>query len=342
MEDYWSSEDESKEIIQTKGIPNTMIINQNDYYQKIYDYSELINKGSDLTLNHNYDEALELYNKALFLAKQLNDDYKKNEAICNIGIAYFYSGKMKESINNIQTCYDYINSVCHSKIGTNNIRNLILLCKSGANLSMCELTKNSENNNCISLIENIIYILSKEEDLYKKKYCAQYLNNILFRVNTLLTGKYYNVDEDYFNDQNIMMNDNEKIYIKINELFIKAFDSYIATDKIKLWLNSLNIIYQQMEQLNDQRGMLNMLFNQQLAILLKKSKNNNFDNEEKVNAKNILKSLLKSITGYNNNDNQIINEEYLNNVIEDYKYKILVIRKIYQILKSFEEEISEN
>ncbi len=101
------------------GIPSSTIINADDYYQKMYDYSELIKKGSNLLLINNYSGALEQYKMALRLAYELNNDYKINETSCNIGIVFFYLGKINESIKNIQPCYNYINSVCRSEIGTN-------------------------------------------------------------------------------------------------------------------------------------------------------------------------------------------------------------------------------
>ena len=191
MDEISSSQIGSQLHFSKIGIPSSTIINADDYYKKMYDYTELIKKGTNLLLINNYSGALEVYNMALSLANELNNDYKINETSCNIGIVYFYLGKLNESIKNIQPCYNYINSVCRSEIGKNTIRNLYLLCKSGANLSMCKLAINSENNNCLSLINNIIDILSKEDNLYNKKYCIQYLNIILFRVNTLLTKKNY-------------------------------------------------------------------------------------------------------------------------------------------------------
>ena len=349
MAESSSSEGESKELpYQTKFTPD-------DHYKKMYDYDKLTYQGSNLLLNNNFAGALKLYKKTLFLAQQLNDDYKINEALCNIGITYFYSGKLKEAINNIKKCYDYIYSICNSEIGNNNIRNLYLLCKSGSNLSMCQLTKNSENNNSVSLIENIIYILSKEKDLYKKKYCIQNLNNIIFRANTLLTDNNYFIDKNYLNNQSMMIYSNEVVYNRINQLFIKAFDSFIATNKIKQWINSLNIIYKQMKLLNDQPGIAFTSFNLQLAILLKNKKNDNNNiifnnNEETVKAKRELGVLLKEINQSNNyfddddlnHINPIINEDYIDDIIEDYIYKISTIREIYKLLKSFEDQISEN
>ena len=340
------------------GLSYSNVINPNDYYQKMNKYTELMNQGSKCALNKNNDKAIKYFTQALSIAKILNDEYKESEALCNIGIIEYYSGRMNESIDKIQSCYNYINSICQSEIGTNNIRNLYLLSKSGANLCMSLLTKNSKNSNCLKPINNIIDLLSKEEDIYKRKHCIKYLNNFLFKVDSLLIEKNDYFDKNYYNYKINIMNNNENIYSQINELFIKSFDNYIATNKIMPWIESLNFIYQKMEQLNEQEGIIYIIFNQQLAILLKNYYENNdiivSGNDETNRAKKKLTFLLKSIAQiqadnndnfYSNNINKnisLINEQYINNVIEDYKCKISFIRKIYQMLQSFEKEIIEN
>ena len=336
------------------------IINPNDYYQKMHDFSELINQGSSLVLNNNFNEAINIYQKSLNIAESLKDEYQKNEIKCNIGIINFYLSKLNEAINYIQPCYNYIYSICQSENGMNSIRNLYLLCKSGANLCMCKLTINSENNNCTSLINDIINIVSKEDDLYKQLFCVKYLNNILFRVNTLLTKKNDLIIDKYSYDNINLSNNfiigNEEIYNQINEIFIKSFDSFMATQKIEPWINSLNIIYQKMQQLNDYNGIIYILFNRQLAVLLKNYNNikNNL-NEEVNDAKLNLIALLKAVNqvnienennfedelNSNPNNNELINEEYINNIFEDYKLKIYVIRNIYKMLYSFEEQVNQ-
>ena len=90
-------------------------------------------------------------------------------------------------------------------------------------------------------------------------------------------------------------------------------------------------------------------------------KNNNIiftDNEETIKAKMKLKILLKSITqcniiynfnkknNYNdiglNVNNVIVNNDDINTIIEDYKYKLIIIRQIYKNLQSFEKQINDN
>ena len=83
-------------------------VNPNDYYQKMHDFSELVNQGSSLVLNNDFNEALDIYQKSLYIAESLKDEYQKNEIKCNIGIINFYLSKLNESINYIQPCYNYM------------------------------------------------------------------------------------------------------------------------------------------------------------------------------------------------------------------------------------------
>lgn len=340
--------------------------NQNNYnsdnsinLKLVHDYTELFNQGSNYLLINKFEESLSAFKESLSIAEKLRDPFKKTESKCNIGITNFYLGKLNESIDWIQPSYEYIKSICSHEKGMNTIKNIYLLCKCGANLCMCHVTLNSENNSYLQIINNIINIISQEEDLYKQLFFINYLNNILFRVNSLLknSSSYLNNISKYENDlkNNDMINlSNEEEYNKIYQLFIESFDAFIATQKIEQWIKSLNIIYKKLEKLNDTSGLIYILFNQQLSIC---SKNNNESNiNEEVNkAKTKLISLLEAIDDVtnNNNDNfnnieddnngnmkQAISDEYINNIIEGYKSKLLAIRNIYQRMHSFEEQIT--
>ena len=195
---------------------------------------------------------------------------------------------------------------------------------------------NSEFNNYTLIIDDIIKIISKEKDLNKQLYCIKYLNNILFKVGSLIYKNYslYDSDED---------EDDNNIYNNINILFIEAFNKYIETNEIEPWLNSLYLINKKMQKLNDKKGIIYILFTQQITICIKNNiyfKNDSLNNEAKQ-IKIKLINLIQNIDKYNNNNN-IINDEFLNNIIADYKTKLLEIRKIYKILYSSEEKITKN
>lgn len=322
----------------TSSLSNINFNPDNDLH-KIHEYIELNKQASSLISNNKFLEALNIYQKALKISEKLKDNYKINESKCNMGITNFYLMKLNDAINCIKSCYSYIHLICSTEIGVNSIRNLYLLCKSGANLCMCQVIINCENNYCITLMNNIINILSQENDLSKQLYCIKYLNYTLFRVNSLLTEKNnylnkFSLDDDNDNDNNnhddneedenifnnYEINSNEEQMNKINNLFIESFESFIATGKLESWLDSLTILKQKMEKLKDKSGIIFTLFNQLLATCLKKN-NNTMNNKEINNAKTKLSSLLMSfsqikINDIDNNGNMnIINNNLLINKI---------------------------
>ena len=87
-------------------------VTPNDLYIKYSNYIELINQGSSFLLNKKFKEALEIFEKALYLSETLKDNYKINKTKCNIGITFFYLGNIGKAINNIKLCFDYIYFIC--------------------------------------------------------------------------------------------------------------------------------------------------------------------------------------------------------------------------------------
>ena len=309
-------------------------VNPNVLYKKYCNYIELINQGSSFLSNKKYKEALEIFEKALYLSETLKDNYKINETKCNIGITFFFLENIEEAIYNIKLCFDYIYSICKKKIGENILQNLYLLCRSGTNLCMCKITMNTEINNCSSIINDIIKIISKEKDMNKQLFCIKCLNNALFQVDSLINNNYslYNLDEDK----------NNSLYNNINILFIEAFNKYIDKGEIDPWLNTLNLISQKVEKFDDKGGIINILFNQQIAICIKNNIyfKNDLLNDHGVNKVKI--KLINLIQNISKNNNNIIDDEYLNNIIADYKSKLLEITIIYKLLYFFEENIIKN
>jgi hypothetical protein len=199
-------------------------------------------------------------------------------------------------------------------------------------------------------LNDIINIISKEKNLYQQILCIEYINNILFRVKSLETNNYTKDSNNglygSFNYGNC-----EDEYNEVNQFLIHSLNSFISTNKFEPWIKSLNWLYKKMEQVHDDCGIIFVLFNQQMAIFMKNeeivynnSNKSNIVNFNELNeAKIRLTALLKAVSeGFNNNNiNQIIpliNEEFVNNVIKDYKLKLFIIRKIYQLMYSFEEQ----
>jgi hypothetical protein len=319
-------------------------------FQLIQDYIELINQGSFYVINNQFSEALTVYQDALSIAKKLRDEFKINESKCNIGIVYYYLGQLNEAVELIQPCYNDIYYKCSSSIGKNDMKNLTLLCKCGVNLCMCLLTINSYNDSCISILNDIINIISNEKNIYQQLLCIQYINKILFRVESLETNDYKkDRNNELFGSYNYGNSEDE--YNEVTQILVQSLNNFIATNKFEDWIKSLNWLYKKMEQINDESGIIFILFNQQMAIAMKNEEsvynNSNRSNIVNINelneAKIRLTALLKALSERlnNNNINQVIpliNEEFVNNVIKEYKFKLYIIRKIYQMMYSFEEQ----
>ena len=141
--------------------------NPNCHCKNIYNYIKLNNQGTSYLLSCKYNEALESFEKALCISKKLQDQYKIYESQINIGIVYFFKGILNEAVNYIKPCYEYMSSECCNEEGKNSIQDLCLYIKSSANLLLLEITINSKNKDCISYVDNIINILSKEKDMNK-------------------------------------------------------------------------------------------------------------------------------------------------------------------------------
>ena len=329
----------------------------------------LINQYIDLNskaLNHlsksQASKALSCYQKALSIANQLNDNFKRKESECNIGITYYHLNDIKKAMELLQSCYNYFYKICCEENNNIDIKNLTLLCKAGANLGMCKITLLNDKDDCINLIKDIINIISQEDDINNRIFCLKYLCNILFNVNSLvpinenILSNYLDDNEEEYEDDNQTREDEMN---KINQLFYELFFNFIATNEIDTWINSLDKIYQKMEKLNYKSGMIKILLNKLLAKCLKYSENNeennNLNNEQEYNDAQLkLLCLIKSINQANNknegqdddfNDNEEgddIDSDKINSMINEYRYKLSIIREIYEILSSFENKINNN
>ena len=332
-----------------------------NYYnicELINEYIDINNKAIELQLENKPLKALPLFERASTIAEQLDDDFKKKESECNKGIIYFHLNKIKEAINLIQTSFDYFYSLCKKGNHKNSIQNLILLCKSGANLCMCKILLSFDKDNCINLINDIINIICQEEDLNKQKFCITYLINSLFEVNSLLSFN-NNALSDYLKEDFIDINQlktyeetNEELN-KISQLYYESFYNFISTQEIDPWIYALDIIYKKMKKMKDNFRIINCLFHHELAIILKYENNKEENNPELNEAKLKLSSLIKSLRqiNYNNeiindineleNDTEI-NEEEINNIMNEYRYKLEIIREIYETIHYFEKNIEQN
>ena len=318
--------------------------------------NEYINLNNQALNNIPPKQSLSCYDQAYSIAEKLRDEFKKKESACNKAIIYYRLNDIKNAIKILQPCYNYFYNICDKGDNHIDLQNLTLLCKTGANLCLCKISALNEKYDCVSIIKEIINILSQEEDVNDQLFCIKYLINIFFNMNNIssinnnFTLNSKEKEINYFEDREEEINE-------IKQLYNESFYNFIATEEIDTWINNLDIIYQKMNELNYKSGMINILFNQQIAICLK-----NMDNDEENNiitsdselneAKMKLYSLIQSISqisyknqfknnfSNNNEDVDSIDEEMINNIINEYKYKLAIIKEIYEILNNFEDNIN--
>ena len=230
-------------------------------------YTENILNGCSNIINHNFEGSLNCFRNALFISTNLNDEYKKYESTCYIGISEYYMGNFNQSLNILEPIYKEIFKKCFDEKFANDIKLLQILIKIGGNLTIVyfSLNKNYEASNVIS---NIISIIDKEVSPNKQLFILRNLIFILFKVNSLiqdneLENNLYNPNDD--------LNSNEKKdeYKNIINNLMKGFNNYLRDDNIDKWIKDLNKIYYQIEKLNDKKGLIFILFNQEAFTYLK-------------------------------------------------------------------------
>ena len=353
---------ESEQNLMNPPISNIDLENSLNSCLLINQYINLNNEALNLLSKEQASKALSCYQNASSIANQLRDQFKIKESECNKGIAYYHLNDIKKAIELLQSCYNYFYKICCEENNNIDIKNLTLLCKAGANLCMCKITLLNDKDDCINLIKDIINIISQEDDINNQIFCLKYLNNILFNVNSLIPineniiSNYLDAnEEEYEDDDKIRENEIDRT----NHLFYETFFNFIATNEIDTWINSLDKIYQKMEKLNYKSGMIKILLNQLLSKCIKYSENNeennNLNNEQEYNDAQLkLLCLIKTINQSNNknvefdndfNNNEEddnINNDQINNMINEYRYKLSIIQEIYEILSSFENKINNN
>jgi hypothetical protein len=346
--DFYSINPSSSSINLKNSIKSCELINK---------YIELNNQASNfITPQGQAKKALSSYKEASEIAEQLNDNFKINESKCNQGIAYYHLNDIKKAISLLKPCYINFCKICSNGQINSDIKNLIMLCKSGVNLCMCKILLFHDKSDCKEIINDIINIIEQENDLNVQIFCIRYINNILFGVGSLLSIN-SNLISSYlkYSNMEIDLNSSEELgeeTNKINQLFYESFFNFIATKEFDPWIQSLDAIYKKMEKLNFKNGMINILFNQQIAICLKYLFNDkdtnilNNNNSELDEAKLKLSSLIKSVSTnekmgeYEEEDE--IDEKEINNIINDYRYKLSIIIDIYDLIHPFEEKLNNN
>ena len=287
-------------------------------------YTENILNGCSNIINHNFEESLNYFRNALFISTNLNDEYKKYESTCYIGISEYYMGNFNQSLNILEPIYKEIFKKCFDEKFANDIKLLQILIKIGGNLTIVyfSLNKNYEASNVIS---NIISIIDKEVSPNKQLFILRNLIFILFKVNSLiqdneLENNLYNPNDD--------LNSNEKKdeYKNIINNLMKGFNNYLRDDNIDKWIKGLNKIYYQIEKLNDKKGLIFILFNQEAFTYLKQIELE-YPSEKIINESK--KKLISLIFPKSKKNTDSTNEKIINEFLNDFKEKMATAHEIY-------------
>ena len=284
-------------------------------------YTENILNGCSNIINHNFEESLNLFNYALINAKNLNDEYKLYESKCYIGIAYFYMEKLFESLNTFEEIYKTIFEKCLNEKFSISIKIIQMFIKIGANLTIVYFSLD-KNNEALIIISNIISIIERECSLYKQI--------SVFKVSSLVGEN--KLEDNFFNlEQDLNTNEKRDEYKNIINNLIKGFNNYLKNENIDDWLNILNSVYSQMEKLNDYKGLIFILFNQECFKYMKESTKKNISQKNLNECKIKIASLIFSFNKNNDNNNLTINEnqELIVEIFDNFKQKMLILHQIY-------------
>ena len=304
-------------------------------------YTENILKGCDLLTNHEFQEALNTFKKALSNSKKLKDEYKYYESNCYIGITQFYMEKINESLNTLEKIYNPIFEKCVNEKFSNNTKNFQMLVKIGANLSLVYFALN-KCNDASTLINNIIAIIEKEVSLQKQLSVIQTFIFILFKVDTLRDKN--KIKESYFNYDNDLNDSHKEDYKSIVKTLMNGFNNYLRDGIIDNWINVLKKVFSKMEHINDYKGLIFILFNQEASKYMKESSinyplNNNNLTESKNKISSLIFSLKNNIKSTNNPSG---NNKILEEILDNFKTKMSSAHEIYLSLYNAENRIIDS
>ena len=282
--------------------------------------------------NYNFSSALEGFKNSLKLANELNDEYKKNESLCNLGIANFYLNKINESINYLENSYNNIKTKCSNENFANDLKSLNLLIKTGVNLILGYLAIGNFNE-ISEILNEILTLIEREVSYHKQLKCVKTMIKIFFHCESLIEEN--NIENNDDDDNN---KDYEKYKNIINKL-IKNFNEFLKNKNYDEFIKCLSEIKNEFEKLNDFTGILFAIFNEQSFIYVNEI--NKDENSEKINdCKGVLISLFTGINKNNNDDDDNkIDDNLFEMILKNFKEKIEKSFEIYQKLFDFENKL---
>ena len=280
-------------------------------------YTEYIKKGSTLCFQHNYKEALSEFENAQKIAEKINDDYKKKESLCHIGIAQFIIGN-ENGLSNLEQLYnDYTKQIKKENYDIGSV-NLLLFTKIGSNLLLFYFI-NSQLNKSREIMDYMLEVIERQKENENKLNTLRNIIFILFRCKSLsLNGN---------NNFNLLsqQNDEDQIIKKTINYFFQEFNNYLKNNNIELLINCLSQIEEKLKKIKDYNGLIFIIFAEQAL---------NYP-------KNVIKlsALIQAINDPKNNKVKITKN--LDNYINNFNEKLKISVEFYKVLSEKEKSLYE-
>jgi hypothetical protein len=304
----------------TNIIEYTKVFKDSDYIQKNIEAYENLRKRDYLT-------ARNLFKECVNISRELEDDYKFSDSLANFGITQFFSGKIKDSIENLESAYrislnifsnqDQVKILLHLKIISNLVLGFLSIGKVSECLSYLNLILETIENLRDSHNENIFYLKS--------------VLFIFFRVESIVN--YVQIYHKYsFNiKEKVVVNPENKDRIETNGMIINRIlffmHKMLRENDLEIWIQCLNEEAENLKLLKDYNGFIFALYNQYSALYAKNPELNSNLAKRKIASLN--KILLGDKEKLQNEEKNI--EKILNEMKAKLETSIIIYRKLFEL-----------